>query len=389
MNRSIFVLLLLGYLSSCLANPTLGILTDWNLYFARIIELNASNDHFELFYHHNDPVYSLQSFTSNNRLQRMTLCSASTIYTLDIRFGSEIVPWLSIDDTPCRSSLMYLFNESVLLWNWRHKIVRMDLLEMRKTIFWNSTSIIGHVISNESIENNWIDFYLSIESATNQSSILHCRLDRHTKSTVYQTACLFLDHGYRHISTLAVDNNRLYVADRTEKQIYALTLSLNNVLLTKTILPLNTSTIADIQSMLIVDQYLIWLTTSGHIRLVSLRTNHVRNLFWFNEPLQTIGLVMTFTPWPSRTSISQTTTVTTSSSNVSTRILPNIDDKPWKITAYVTSIILGFALFLSAILMTCLVLHYRLARIDPARLTNPFNILQSVDNRDFISIINQ
>ena len=369
---SIYILYILSQFYCFLADSTIGILTESNVYLARMMELNSSHDEMVLFYHHIDPVYSLKSFTFNNRLQRVTLCSPNTIYNLDLQFGSQIVPWLSIDDTPCRRNLMYLFNETVLIWSSRHEIIRMDLLQMTKMILWNSTSIIGDIVYEDSMDQNSIDMYISIEISNNESSILHCRFNHQSRMiSAYQT-CLFLDYGYRQISTLAVDNHHLYVGDCKDKKIYILSLSSNNSSLTKTILPLNTSTIADIQSMMIDNQSLIWLTTSGHVRIFSLKTNQVRNVFWFDESLREIGLVKSSLD---QSSTSKTTIVSSSSSERinSTRVI-NLEYNPWKIAAYVTSIILAFALFLSAILMTCLVLNYPLVRnnlIHTINLSNP------------------
>lgn len=358
-NQWIFILYILRQSTCVLANPTIGILSESNVYFVRIIELNSSDDQMVLFYHHHDPVYSLQSFTFNNLLPRMTLCSSRTIYTMDFQSRSSIVPWLPVDDTPCRFNLMYLFNETVLIWSSRHEIIRMDLVNMTKIILWNSTSVIGTIAYEESNDENSVDLYISIES----SSILRCRF--HRILSPYET-CLFLDYGYRQISTLVVDNSHLYVGDRRDKKISVLSLSSTNISLTKTILPLNTSTIADIQSMFIINQSLIWLTTSGHVRIYSLKSNQQRNVFWFDESLRDIRLSKISPCWPNRSS----TTIV--SSTFRDRYL---EYNPWKMTAYVISIILAFVLFLSAILMTCLVLNYRFVRSDLNHSTNLSNPL--------------
>jgi hypothetical protein len=314
-------------------------------------------DDFYLIYHHNDPVYSLQSFTSNNFLHQIYICSPSTIYTLDLRIGSIIIPLLPIDDTPCRSSLTYLSNETTLIWALRHSIIQLDFQQMSKEYLWNSTSLILDMIYNDSI-----NFYLSIQNSNHRSSILHCRINQ---------SCRFIDNGYYEISSLAIDKNLLYIADRIEQKIYVLTLSSNGSVLTKNNLPLNTSTIADIQSMFIYYQNLIWLTTSGHIRIVSLTTYKVRNIFYFDEQLRTIRLV-SFSQWPN-----QTTTTARISSTSANEQIDRIDNNPWKATTYVTSIILGLALFLCAAMITYVVLNYRFGRTIPNSFTNIFHILRN------------
>jgi hypothetical protein len=353
-------------------NPGIGILTETNFYLARIIELNSTIDESHRIYHHNDPVYSLQSFAVNHLQQRVYICTPSAIYAMDSRPGSRIVPLLPIDDTPCRSSLTYLPSETVLLWALRHEIIQLDLLQMSKDYLWNSTSSIVHMIHNETIVNNTIDFYLSIKTSDQQSSILHCRSNRHSRILPYQS-CHFIDSNYHEISALAIDSNLLYVADRLEKRIYVLTISSNSSISSKTILPLNTSTVADIQSMVIYNQYLIWLTTSGHVRIVSLKDYRVRNLFWFDEQLRTIQ-ILSISQWSNETTTSKTTMITTSpSKQIDTTTI--IDENPWKITTYITSILLGFALFLCAALFTCVLLNNRLGRMTPRSFTNIFHIL--------------
>lgn len=373
MKSQVLFLILLRRFYCLIPNSGIGILTESNLYLAQIIEFNSTIDESHLIYHHNDPVYSLQSFTVNNLLHQVYICSPSTIYTLDLRSGSHIVPLLPIDDTPCRSSLTYLPSETILLWALRHAIIQLDFSQMSKEFLWNSTSSIINVIYNETMENNTINFYLSIKTSDQQSSILHCRSNRHSRIFPYQS-CHFIDNNYHEISSLAIDNNLLYVADRIERRIYVLTLSSDSLVSSKTILPLNTSTIADIQSMFIYNHYLIWLTTSGHVRIVSLKTYQVRNLFWFDEQLRTIRIV-SISQWSNQTSTSKTTISTTTPSSKDTTTTTIIDQNPWKITTYITSILLGLALFLCAALITCVLLNYRLGRTIPHSFTNIFHIL--------------
>jgi hypothetical protein len=357
-------------------NPAIGILTESNLYLAQIIEFNYTNDEFYLIYHHNDPVYSLQSFTSNHFLHQIYICSPNTIYTLDLQIESTIIPLLPIDNTPCRSSLTYLSNETTLLWALRHAIIQLDFQQMSREFLWNSTSIINDMIYNDTIDDNYIHFYLSIQITDYQSSILHCQTNRHLRIFSYQS-CRFIDNGYHEISTLAIDKNFLYVADRIEQKIYVLTLLSNGSILKKTILPVNTSIIADIRSMFIHNQNLIWLTTSGHVRIVSLKTYEVRNLFWFDEQLRTIRLV-SFSQWPNQTTTSRSSTKTIiSSTSASEQIdITTIDNNPWKTTAYITSIILGITLFLCAAMITCVLINYRPRRIVPNSFTNIYHILR-------------
>ncbi|CAF4858764.1 unnamed protein product, partial [Rotaria socialis] len=49
---------------------------------------------------------------------------------------------------------------------------------------------------------------------------------------------------------------------------------------------------------------------------------------------------------------------------------------PWKATTYLTSIILGIALFLCAAMITCVLLNYRLGRVVPHSFTNIFHVLR-------------
>lgn len=373
--HKIFLLILFQNFNCLITNPSIGILTESNIYLAQITELNSTLDQHYLLYHHNDPVYPLQSFTSDNFLHQIYICSPSTIYTLDLQIGSKIIPLIPIDDTPCRSSLIYLPNETKLLWTLRHSILQLNFQQMSKEYLWNSTSLIIDMIYNDTINENFLEFYLSIQNTNHRSSILYCRISR-----IFSfQSCIFIDHDYHEISSLAINKNLLYVADRLAKKIYVLTL-LNHSILTKTILPLNTSTIADIQSMIIYNEYLIWLTTSGHIRIVSLVTYEVRNILWFDEQLKTIQLV-SFSQWPkpiaTTTKIISTSSSSSSLSSSSSEQIDTIDNNPWKITAYVTSIISGLALFLCAAMLTCVLLNYRAGRTVPNSFTNIFHILRN------------
>lgn len=373
--QQIIFLILFQTYHCLIPNPTIGILTESNIYLAQILEFNSTIDQYYLFYHHNDPVYSLQSFTFDDFLQEIYICTPTTIYTLDLRIGSKLNPLLPIDDTPCRTSLIYLSNEKKLLWALRHSIIHLDFQKMFKTYLWNTTSLITNIIYNHTYNENYIEFYLSIQISNHRSSILYCRLNRTSTIFTFQT-CFFIDHDYYDISSLIIHKNFLYIADRLIKKIYALTI-VNNSLRTKIILPLNTSTIADIQSMLIYQEYLIWLTTSGHIRMVSLNTYQVRNLFWFDEQLTALKLV-SFSQWPQpkTTTTTSTTTMNTSTTSVSTQI-NSLDNNSWKITAYVTSILSGLTLFLCAAMTTCALLNYRAGRTVPNSFTNIFHILRN------------
>ncbi|UJR15760.1 hypothetical protein I4U23_002695 [Adineta vaga] len=394
----IFIILFSQSIDCHITNAAIGILTESHIYLAQIKELNYTNDDLQLIYHHTDAVYPLQSLTANHFINRIYVCSPSTIYSLDLHVGSHIVPLMPIDDTPCRSSLTYLSGEATLLWAVRRGIIQMNFNEMSRESLWNSTTPILDMIFNETIDDNIIDLYLSIAISSQQSAILHCRADRRFRLLPFQS-CLFIDSVYNEITSLAMSNNRLYAADRTQQKIYVLTLSPNGIVLTKDVLPLNTSTVADIQSMFIYDDNLIWLTTSGHVRLVSLITYKVRNLFWLDEQLRTIRLV-SFAQWPNRTTTTTTTTttkrtstthlttITTTKSHTtsstspgeqidSTTIYTDVNSSPWKATTYVTSIILGIALFLCAAMITCVLLNYRLGRVVPHSFTNIFHILRN------------
>jgi len=376
----VLFLILFQNFNCFIINPAIGILTESNIYLAQIIEFNYTNDNFHLIYHHNDPIYSLQSFTSNHFLHKIYICSPSTIYSLDLRIESKILSLSPIDDTPCRSSLIYLTNETKLFWVLRHEIIQLDFQQMSKEFLWNSTSIILDMIYNHTIDENYLNFYLSIQNIDHQSSILYCRTNHHSNISSYQS-CRLIDNGFHEISTLAIDKNLLYLADRIEHKIYVLTLSSNNSILTKTILPLNTSIIADIKSMFIYNYHLIWLTISGHVRIVSLKTYQVRNIFWFDEQLRTIRLV-SFSQWPNQT----TTTTTIRSSTRKSSSTEQIAN-PWKTTSYITSIILGLTLFLCAIMTTYVLLNYHPERIVPNSFTNVFHILHNrTETTDELSI---
>ena len=385
-----------------LTNPAIGILTESNIYVAQANELGYSHDRQFLIYHHDDPVYQLQSFTANNNLHRMYVCSPRTIYSMDLRLGATIVPLVPIDDTPCRSSLTYLPGESTLLWAVRRGIIQLAFEDMARDSLWNSSSVIVDMLHNDTSDSDRAIFYISIMINDRQSSILRCQTDNRM---IPFLSCLFLDSGYGQITTLALKNNLLYAADRLQQRIYVLTLLPNGFIRRKEILPLNTSTVADIRSMVIYDDSLIWLTTSGHVRSFSLIDSRVRTIFWIDESLRSIRL-FSMSAWPNRTTTAATTTttittttakVTTSPRTTSTSTLsprtsihtpstsPGKDSEttamanignPWKATAYVTSIILGIALFLCAAMMTCVLLNYRLGRVVPNSFTNIFHVLR-------------
>ncbi|CAF1064664.1 unnamed protein product [Rotaria sordida] len=397
----VFILIIFLFQNTiCLIrNPAIGILTESNIYLAQINEFSYTNDDFYLIYHHNDPVYSLQSFTSNNFMNRIYICSPSTIYTLDLRVGSTIVPFSPVDDTPCRSSLTYLPGKATLVWTLRHGIMQLDFQDMFKELLWNSTSTINNMIYNDTVIDDNTEFYLSITRTDHQKIILNCRTNYRLRILPFQS-CLVTDTGYQDISALAIDNDRLYVADQIQQKIYVLTILSNGFVISKNILPLNTSIIADIQSMFIYNHYLVWLTMSGHVRIVSLITYEVRNIFWFDEQLRTIRLV-SFAQWPNHTTTSRITTTTTTATKISTTtyyststtkiittskstseimnttIITNNYNSTWKATAYVTSIILGIALFFCAAMITCVLLNYRLGRVVPHSFTNIFHILRN------------
>ncbi len=170
-------------------------------------------------------------------------------------------------------------------------------------------------------------------------------------------------------------------------------------------MPLNTSTVADIQSMFVYNHYLVWLTTSGHVRMVSLITYEVRYVFWLDEPLRAIRLV-SFGQWPTPTTtiattmkVTTTTTVTDisttsqstststatssttskqSNGTIDTTTITDYDNEssPWKATTYVTSVILGIALFFCAAMIACVLLNHRLGRAVPHSFTNIFHVLR-------------
>ncbi|CAF2371994.1 unnamed protein product [Rotaria sp. Silwood2] len=400
----IFIIHLFQNAICLIRNPAIAILTESNIYIAQISEFNYTNDNFYLIYHHNDSVYNLQSLTSNNFINRIYVCSPSTIYRLDLRIGSTIVPFSPVDDTPCQSSLTYLSGKATLVWALRHAIIQLDFQDMSKEYLWNSTSTINDIIYNSSIIDDNNEFYLSVTRTDHEVAILKCRINNNYRILSFQT-CLFIDNGYQDISALAIDGNHLYFADRIEHKIYILTLLPNGFIESKDILPLDTNIIADIQSMFIYNNYLIWLTISGHVRIVSLFTYEVRNIFWFDEQLRSIRLV-SFAQWPNHTTTITTTrtTTTATATKITTTIKPstttyystsitttsksanetmnttitnNYNNSPWKATAYITSIILGIALFLCAALITCVLLNYRLGRVVPHSFTNIFHILRN------------
>lgn len=397
----VFLIFLSPIIDCRITNPAIGILAESNLYLAQIKEFNYTNDNLQLVYHHTDPIYSLQSLAANHFIHRLYICSPSTIYTLDTRLGSHVVPLIPIDETPCRSSLTYLSGETTLLWAVRRGVIELNFDEMSRKGVWNSTSPILDMIFNDTLGVDNIDVYLSISIASQQSVILHCRAERRFRLVPFQS-CIFIDSGYSEVISLAMTDNRLFAADRIEQQIYMLTLLPNGIVLSKDVLPLNTTTVADIHSMFIYENNLIWLTTSGHVRIVSLETYEVRTLFWLDEQLQTIRLV-SFTQWPNHTTTSTTTTTTTTTTKRSstkhstsmattgkstistspseqadsTTTSTNVNSSPWKATTFVTSIILGIALFLCAAMITCVLLNYRLGRVVPNSFTNIFHILRN------------
>ena len=375
----IFMTFLFQNINCFISNAAIGVLSESNLYLAKIKELNYTNDDFYLIYHHKDSPYHLQSFTSNNFIQRSYICSPSTVYELDLQPGSVIKPFVPVDDTPCLSSLTYLPKEN-LIWASFHSIVRLDVQKIFKDIIWNSSLTIIDMIYNDTNDNGKNDFYLSVKVTDDKSAVLHCRTHRDFGTHLFQP-CVFIDDDYQQASALAVDHSRLYVADQFYHRIYALNLLPNDLVLTKDILPINTSTVADIRSMFIHDNNLIWLTSSGHVRIVSLITYEVRTIFWFEEQLRTIRLV-SYIDWPSRTTskTSTTRTITTSKSAsepMDTTTIHDNNNSTWKATAYITSIILGVALFLCAAMITCILLNYRIGRIVPHSFTNIFHILRN------------
>lgn len=381
-----YLLYFIQHVNCLIQNPGIGILADTNIYIARIKEFDSSYDEKYLIYRHNDPVYHLRSFTANNLFNTIYVCTPSTIYSLDLRLGSPLLPLLPIDDTPCRSSLTYLPDKGTLFWALFHSVIKFDFDTFSKEYIWNSTFTITDITYNDTTNYN---FYISIRLADHESSILRCKSNGRSRFSSIQS-CSFLDNGYREISALTIDNNILYVADRIAQKIYALTLLPSGAILSKDVLPLNTSTVADIQSMFIYNNYLVWLTRNGHVRLVSLVTFETRNLFWLDDPLQTIRLVSPV-QWPNRTTTSTTSTTThkitttktdttskTTTETTESTTKANDDDNynPWKATTYVTSVVLGVALFLCGAMITCILLNYRLGNTVPHSFVNIFHILR-------------
>ncbi|CAF5221959.1 unnamed protein product, partial [Rotaria magnacalcarata] len=180
---------------------------------------------------------------------------------------------------------------------------------MSKRHLWNSTSIITDMIYNSTTIDDENNFYLGVTLTDHESIVLYCRSDGRYRILPFES-CTIVDIDYQEVSGLAINGHILYVADRVAHKIYALTLSPNGFLVNKDILPLNTSTVADIQSMFIHNDYLVWLTRSGHVRIVSLITYEVRYLFWFDEQLRAIRLV-SFGQWPNQTTTTKASTTTT------------------------------------------------------------------------------
>ena len=252
-HRTLFLFIIfLSQNICCLSeNPGIGILTESNVYIAQINEFNYTNDELYLIYHHNDPIYPLQSLTPNELVRRVYVCSPSTIYLLDLRLGFDnIIPLFPVDDTPCRSSLVYLSNETTLIWASHRSAFRLNLQQMLKEFLWNSTFTITDMIHNSTIDEERHTFYFGLQKRNREAIIAHCLTNRHLQMLPSQS-CRFIDSGYREVSSLAIDRNRLYVADRIQHIIYALNLSPNGMVLSKELLPLNTSVIADIRSMFI------------------------------------------------------------------------------------------------------------------------------------------
>ncbi|CAF4415394.1 unnamed protein product, partial [Adineta steineri] len=132
----IFIVFFFQNVNYRILNPAIGILTESKIYLAKIKELGYTHDDLHLIYHHHDPVYPLQTFAPNNIIHRLYICSPSTIYTLDLQVGSHIVPFLPIDDTPCRANLVYLSGQTTLLWTLRHTVMLFDYNEMFKERLW-------------------------------------------------------------------------------------------------------------------------------------------------------------------------------------------------------------------------------------------------------------
>ena len=403
------VLLVLGLFAfqtihARLLNPAIGILSESNVYIAQARELNYTDDYLYRIYHHTNPVYHLQSLTANNNLHRLYLCSPTTIYTLESRIGALPVPFLPVDETPCQASLTYIPGESSLLWIHRRMIIQADLSDLSREALWNSTSLILDLLYNETDDRETATFYTSVAFGNEQSAVLRCQSDRLLRLFPFQN-CLYIDNGFSQAIALAIRGNILYVADRIEQRIYALTVLPTGYVSRKDRLPLNTSTVADVRSMFVHENSLIWLTSSGHVRSVSLLTYQVRTLFWLDEPLRSIRLV-SIAQWPNQTTSTSTTSTTTSSSSPPTTTTSSLSpststssestgltsketetstigkaSNPWKATAYVTSIILGLALFLCAAMITCVLLNYRLGRVVPNSFTNIFHILRNRTNQ--------
>jgi hypothetical protein len=419
-NMSRHVSLSISFLVYCLCcslfdcriiNPAIGIQSESKIYLAQIKELDYTLDSVYQIYHHTDHVYQLMSLAADHDNQRIYFCSATTIYTLDVRPGAIAVPTFPVDDVPCQSNLIYVAQDSTLTWTYRRSVVQIDLTSLSREYLWNSTSMVLDMTYNGTLDDDTVVVYASITFTDRQSSVTYCRSDRRQRLVPFQK-CHFIDSGYDEVTALAVQDNLLYVADRLQQRIYVLTLLSSDFVIKKVPLPLNTSTVADICSMIIYGNYLIWLTNSGHIRSVSLIDYQVRNIFWFDEPLHTLRLV-SFVQWPNQTtttyrpittttettrtskhstssiasitsslttrrtssSLTSTTTTTTTEQHQTSTI--HIDSNPWKATAYVTSIILGFALFICAAMITCVLLNYRLGKALPNSFINIFHILRN------------
>ena len=400
------VLLVLGLFSlqtinTRLINPAIGILSESNIYIAQARELNYTDDSLYRIYHHTNPVYHLQSLTANNVLHRLYLCSPTTIYSLDTRIGAAPVPLLPVDDTPCQSSLTFIPDGSGLLWAHRRSILQVDLIDRSREFLWNSTALILDLIYSDTVETDQATFYISVNFGNEQSAVLRCLADIRRRLYPFEN-CIYIDNGFSYAIALAIRENILYVADSIEQRIYALTVLPSGLLSRRDRLPLNTSTVADVRSMFVYENSLYWLTSSGHVRSFSLLNNQVRTLFWLDEPLRSIRLV-SFAQWPNQTTTSSSSTATTttettsslsptSSTSTTTATTSHSTDttskeaeastiagasNPWKATAYVTSIILGLALFLCAAMITCVLLNYRLGRVVPNSFTNIFHILRN------------
>ena len=380
-NCFFFIVLFVETHSSSIKIPTIAILSQSNLYFGQIKEFNSTNDRLHIYYHHEDPIYQLQSLISDENNQELYFCSTNIVYKFDPSSSTFPIALIPIDTTPCRSGLTYVADERILLWIHTRSLIQLDLLQMKKSYRWNSTSKLIQLIYNQTIDESQI-FYLSISDNDDQSSIFRCQSDRFEGDDPFKN-CFFLDTHYGEVSTMAISKNFLYVADRIQQRFFVLTVSDNGYVEDKHQLPLNSSVVADVQSMFIYENHLIWLTISGHVRIVSLSNFQYRTLFWIDETLKGIQMI-TMNQWSNET----TSTVTPPETNrTSTRNSPSTSEPKerttmqnssdsWKITTYITSILLGVVFFVCAALITCMRLNYRSAHIVPHSFTNVLHIFR-------------